>query len=325
MGQTTPTLPTSEHFQLDQIAPGVYAAIAVAGSATHSNAGIIDLGDHTLIFDALATPLAAEDLRGAAKSLTGRPASYAVNSHFHSDHWDGNQVFGPHTAIISTHKIRELMLETAEDIKEWRQDSEDVQAWIRGSEERLAAESDERVRAYLEASLKTSRHIAAALPTLIFRLPDLTFEHKLVLHGTERTVELHAFENGHTPSDVVLVLPEERIVFMGDLAFFQEHPFMAHADPQGWTALLEKMERSELETFVPGHGPLGTKADIALEKQYIAALQDLVEQVVQVGGSADEAAQQAIPAPFDAWLKGLTRFEINVRSLHQRLSGASES
>lgn len=318
MKQTIHTLPTFEHFRLDEIAAGVYAAIAVAGSATHSNAGIIDLGDRTLIFDALATPLAAKDLRAAAEHLTGRPATYVVNSHYHSDHWDGNQAFD--AAIISTHKNRELMLEMAADVREWREDTENVQAWLRETEARLATESDERLRAYLEASLATSRYIAAALPTLTFRLPDLTFAQELVLHGTQRVVELRTFENGHTPSDVFLVLPGERIAFMGDLAFFQEHPFMADSDPQGWITLLEKMEESELETFAPGHGPLGTQADITLLKQYIATLEKLAEQVVQAGGSADEAAQQPVPAPFDAWLKGLTRFEINMRTLHQRLS-----
>ena len=53
------------HFRLEQIAEGVYAAIAREGGAAHSNAGIVDLGDRTLVFDTLGTPKAAEELRAA--------------------------------------------------------------------------------------------------------------------------------------------------------------------------------------------------------------------------------------------------------------------
>ena len=60
MQDTTSKLPTSAHFELKQLAEGVYAAIAVAGGGARSNAGIIDLGDHTLIFDTFLTPTAAE-------------------------------------------------------------------------------------------------------------------------------------------------------------------------------------------------------------------------------------------------------------------------
>jgi glyoxylase-like metal-dependent hydrolase (beta-lactamase superfamily II) len=86
MSQTGHGLPASEHFELKQVAEGVYAAIGIAGGAAYSNAGIIDLGGQTLIFDAFHTPQAAEDLLAAAKDLTGRSATYVVNGHNHADH-----------------------------------------------------------------------------------------------------------------------------------------------------------------------------------------------------------------------------------------------
>ena len=82
----------SEHFQIEQLTAGVYAVIARSGGAAHSNAGIVDLGDRTLVFDTLGTPTAAVALRAAAEGLTGRSPSYAINSHIDHDHWLGNQV-----------------------------------------------------------------------------------------------------------------------------------------------------------------------------------------------------------------------------------------
>jgi cyclase len=80
------TFPTSEHFDLKPLADGIYAAIAIEGSAARSNAGIIDLGEQTLIFDTFDSVRAAEDLRAAAEHLTGREATCVIISHAHADH-----------------------------------------------------------------------------------------------------------------------------------------------------------------------------------------------------------------------------------------------
>jgi cyclase len=84
------------------LADGVYAAIHIDGGAAIGNAGIVDLGDRTLIYDTFLTPQAAEDLRIAAEALTGRPIDAVLNSHWHNDHIWGNQVFSANTEIIST-------------------------------------------------------------------------------------------------------------------------------------------------------------------------------------------------------------------------------
>jgi hypothetical protein len=69
-------LPASEYFQLEQVAQGVYAAIVPEGSAAQGNAGIVDLGNRTLVFDTFCILQAARELREAAEQLTGRPVDY---------------------------------------------------------------------------------------------------------------------------------------------------------------------------------------------------------------------------------------------------------
>lgn len=160
------------------------------------------------------------------------------------------------------------------------------------------------------------------LPTLELRFPNQTFDSQLIFHGSQRSAELRTSGKGHTVSDCYLILPAESIVFMGDLGFFQCQPFMAYCNPAAWQAQLDGFEGSELEIFVPGHGPLGTKADIALQKRYITVLEEMVGRIVKEGGSVEEALQISLPEPFDAWLsRGMARFEANVRSSYEHLSG----
>ena len=65
----------STRFQLVTLSDGIYAAIAVLGGGALCNAGIVDLGDRTVVFDTFNTPLAARELRATAERLTGRPAT----------------------------------------------------------------------------------------------------------------------------------------------------------------------------------------------------------------------------------------------------------
>jgi glyoxylase-like metal-dependent hydrolase (beta-lactamase superfamily II) len=260
-------------------------------------------------------------LRAAAEQLTGRPASYVLISHAHPDHWMGNQVFADHACIITTHESREQMLPFVEAIRNLKENPSELLNAIRENRERLETETDERKRASLRVSIARSQHDLDALPSLELRFPDQTFEGRLVFHGTQRTAELITQGKGHTASDCYLVLPVDKVAFIGDLSFFASQPFMVYSYPQAWIAQLEGMEQWDVETFVPGHGPLGTKADIALQRQYIQMLDELVARVIKLGGSVEDALQQPLPAPFDAWLMGgMNRFEANVRSAYKRLS-----
>ena len=322
MRQTAHELPTSEHFEAHEIAGGVYAAIAIPGGAARSNASIIDLGDRTLIVDTFVTPKAAQDLRVAAEQLTGRPASYVIITHAHSDHWMGNQVFADHATIISTHGTREQMLASAEELRKLQADPSELQQTLRADEERLAEETDEQARDLLQTSIDRARRQLEMLPTLELRFPVQTFDGKLVFHGSRRTAELITKGEGHTPSDSYLVLPAQKVAFVGDLAFFACQPYMGQCIPHAWVTQIDDLCQSDVEVFVPGHGPLGTKADLELEKRYILTQEKLVGQVVEKGGTVEDALAIALPEPFNAWeAEDRRRFEMNVRTSYERLSG----
>jgi cyclase len=314
----------SEHFTLHTLAEGVYAAIATELGAGYSNAGIIDLGDRTLVFDAFANPLAAQDLLKASLELTGRSPATVILSHMHSDHWGGMQVFAD-CPILATSATRQGMIPMAEEMVEMKSDPSEMESELRESEASLAAETDPAKRRVLEISVTRQRYDLQTLPTLEPTLPNQVFDGKIVFIGMQRTVELVATGKGHTVSDCLLNLPQDRISFIGDLGFFQSQPFMAYGFPPEWLAILERMATWEIDTFVPGHGPLGSKADLALEAQYIRALEEMVLRVVKAGGQVEDALAQTLPSPFDAWQVNSRRFEANVRASFERQRGSTSA
>mgnify|MGYP001038366280 FL=1 len=313
----------SEHFTLHQLAGGVYAAIATELGAGFSNSGLIDLGEQTLVFDAFENPLAAEHLLQASLHLTGRRPDTVILSHWHPDHWGGLQVFKD-SSILATPETRKAMTPLCAEMLQDRQDPSRMERELQETEARLAAETDPARRHTLQVSIARQRHDLAALPTLEPTLPNQTFTSKMDFYGSLHSVELIATGKGHTISDCLLRLPQERVAFIGDLGFFQSQPFMPYGFPTRWVKLLNEMAGWDIDTFVPGHGPLGSKVDLAREAEYILALETLVSQAVQVGGGVEDALRQHLPAPFDAWQMIGHRFEANVRASYRRQSAAMQ-
>jgi cyclase len=317
---TRPELTVSKHFRLEKLTAGVYAAIALESGAGYSNAGIVDLGDQTLVFDAFDAPQPAEDLRAAAEALTGRRATYLINSHSHGDHWSGNQAFAGAT-IIATFRARARMQAAVPELEALKAKPAELLTAIHEYAQRLEGETDPHWRASLERTIARMRFaVEEALPILTPCLPNLAFGGRLVFHGAGRWAELVAVGHKHSPGDAYLLLPQERLAFLGDLGFFQCQPFLPDCDLSAWQRQLERLEEADLETLVPGHGPLGAKADLARQRQYVTALEEMVAGVLRSGGTVEEALEQPMPAAFADWASGAARYAANVRFVYQRQS-----
>jgi glyoxylase-like metal-dependent hydrolase (beta-lactamase superfamily II) len=120
-----------------------------------------------------------------------------------------------------------------------------------------------------------------------------------------------------TDDDAVLLLPEDKIAFIGDVGFFDSQPFLGFCEIDLYRKQMVFFQDSDYRVLVPGHGPVGNyQDDIELQIKYLDVMEDLVGEVVQRGGSFEEAMQITLPKPFDKWLMGgMGRFESNVRYL----------
>lgn len=308
----------SIHFSIEQVLDGIYAAIAKEGGAAFGNAGIIDLGDRTLVFDTFENPIAASELLAESENLTGRKPKWIINSHGHPDHWFGNQVFPESSMIIATSGTREHMLDFIIEVDEEKSDPSDFIEYVKNERERLSKETDPHARSTLSASIARWEYYLESLPNLQLRLPDQTFEGKLTFHGSLRHAELIDAGATHTPGDSYLVLPIEKIIFTGDLGFFQRQPYMADCQPDKWISKIEDFENSDFNLFIPGHGPIGTKEDLNLQKQYILMLQELVSNARGEEEPFEILLEQQMPEPFNTWSVDGRPREANLRFLYDR-------
>ena len=292
------SIPKSKHFQLQRLADGVYAAIASERGHAICNAGIIDTGDRTIIYDTFISPDPAKDLLKAAKILSPRNTIRVVNSHYHNDHIRGNQVFPLDVDILSTATTREGITHKEPETIKW--EKENIPKALADVKSKLRLEKDPKRRQALTLSRVYYEAILKSHHRLVTRLPNITFDGSLVMHGSRRRVELLTLA-GHTDSDLVLILPDEKIAFMSDLLFVNYHPYLPGCSPELFRKSLREVGKLGVQTLVPGHGPVGSPSDLLLLDQYIQTLERIARDMVKAGKPREEIRLQPVPAPFDDW------------------------
>ncbi len=312
----------SKHFTLEPLTNGVYACIHKPKGAAYSNAGIIDLGERTLLVDAFDSLVAGRDLRQTAEALFERPVETIILTHPHSDHWKGASAFDANTTLLASKTVRQVCLEWGAGIMEGFQNPTEWEEWLKETEEQLQSEVDERVRAGLEKSITRTRYTIAEMAEFQPRYADQTFEDTVTFEGSKRNAELRSLGRGHSEEDAVLLLPQDGIAFIGDIGFFKTQPFFGFCDIDLYREQLHFFRDSDFQVLVPGHGPVGGKDDIALQLEYFDVIENRVGKVAQRGASFEQAMQITLPEPFDKWLiGGMSRFEVNVRYLFARFGG----
>jgi len=286
----------SEHFSLHLLGPGVYAAIDDPDGAAYCNAGIIDLGDRTVVVDSFETIAAAEDLKAAAQMLTGQPASIVILTHEHGDHWYGNQVFSPPVMIISAASARQAMqVWLDEEVEEIRNKPSEFIPMLEECRANAASAASEELRVIWERrALRLQRGMQQA-PDLYPRLPDQTFEKEMKLLGTERSIEVINYGHAHSHGDVCVFVPDVNAAFIGDLGFFGRHPYLLNSIPQNWVEVLQTLDGLPFEIFVPGHGPIGGKEAIRDLRSYMQTLIQFCSDAKDAGKPLQEILEMSYP------------------------------
>lgn len=293
---------SSPNFTLTELAPGVYACIHKIGGKAICNAGIVDNGKETYIFDTFLSPAAAKDLPEAVEQLGLSPVKYVINSHSHNDHIRGNQVFGEDVRIISTKRSAEL-------IEEWEpQDIRDEKVYAPPrfayyDSLYQAFDGDTTSRAYTQILMWRPYYeiLSSSHREVETRLPDTFVENERRFKGPDRTIRLITKGAGHTESDLVMYLPEDRILFSGDLVFNDCHPYVAHGSLPGWHGWLDFLKTLDITTVVPGHGRIGDAREITEMKQYLDDLERHAARLVQRDAAEEEVMGEAVPDAYRDW------------------------
>jgi len=304
----------SKHFKIQELQPGVFAAIATDGGWAVANAGIVDLGDHTLVFDAFSNHIAAADLNRAAEALTRRKVDYVVVGHAHRDHYKGTQAF-EHATIVSTRKSCELIAAL------WKARTERVKKegfeFIRkGVKEEFDAWKSSPDTTDADRILWESyeQSLLQGLETYNLKLPNIGFETSMAFHGSQRTAEAIDYGAGHSKSDAILFFPEERVAYLGDLLFIGYQPFIGEGSIEGLLGILDKVEALDPKILVPGHGPPGTVKDMQPMREYLMTLQKIASETRASEANRKSLLNSPIPTSFVS-MKWRAFWRANLESL----------
>lgn len=245
------------------VTDGVYLfTVAPYGDVGMSGNSIAIVNDDSvLVFDSTGTPETAATILSEIRKLTSNPVRYLVNSHWHWDHWGGNQVYlaaFPDLQIITHEKNLQMMREVEPD---WNEEGLKVQlpAYLGSLEKSLAEAKTKKTAtseiAEMETLLKTDHNFLMQKLNLKKTYPNVTFSDSMTLQPAGREIQiLHA--RAITPGDTFLFLPKEKILITGDVVL-QPFPFaIGGTYPSEWLQTLQKMESLAPEIIVPGHGQL---------------------------------------------------------------------
>ena len=153
-------------------------------------------------------------------------------------------------------------------------------------------------------------------------IPEVVFSDRMSVELGGKHVELIYVGRGHSDNTLVMFFPEERAVFAVDFISVNRMPYRDLSDSYfpDWIEAIRGVEAIDFDILIPGHGPLGTKADATEHRQYLEALYEAVLQAARDGQTLEEM-QQSIRleaynhfGQYDAWLP------LNIEGVHRQVS-----
>jgi glyoxylase-like metal-dependent hydrolase (beta-lactamase superfamily II) len=277
--------------EFEKIGDRVYVALQPFEQRFNDCNVIVLVGDDAvLIVDAPANAEHTRDIVEAVRELTDRPVRYVVNTHWHSDHTQGNAVYrerlGEEVIFIGHETLVEDVPARAAGYISNRVGR--IEKAIPAAEKQLedgikddgTAMTDEEKQeqaaaiARAKAWLKSNKDVT-------FLAPDSTYSESLTLHlgGLEVRLKHH---RAHTRGDTVIHLPSEGIVITGDM--LDALPYVGHGYLREWLTALDAVRALDEDITIPGHGPVFTgTAQLELVRDFIDALVTQTAKALESG------------------------------------------
>jgi cyclase len=255
-----PLLGAAPDYQLQKIGNGIWAAIVSDEGLAGGNAGFVIGDDGVLVIDTFQDPRPAKALLADIRKLTPLPIRFVVNTHYHLDHVNGNDVFAAAGATIVAHR--------------------NVRAWMRSENIKML---DPPVTPEKKARVES------------LTLPTVVHDGHLDLYLRSRRINVRYYP-GHTGGDSVVWIPDAHLVFCGDMLWKQHVPNLIDATTKAWVDSLDAMQKDYgPSTWVPGHGGIANAQDVLTFRKYLADLRTNVRLEMAAGKSGDPLVQALLP------------------------------
>lgn len=230
---------------------GVSALGSPANQNFISNAAFVVTPAGVVVIDSLGSPALATRLVAEIRKITPQPITHVIVTHYHADHIYGLQTFKALGAHIIAHSAAREYLNSETARLRLEASRQELAPWV-NADTRLV-EADEWIEGDKELTVGGVR-----------------FQLKLV-------------GPSHTPEDLVIYLPSEKVLFAGDIVFRSRIPYVGKADSRHWITALDALLTFDANIIVPGHGPLSHEAqkDMKLTRDYLAYLRATMEKAAQ--------------------------------------------
>ena len=291
---------------LHDVGARCYAWIQPDGGWGWSNAGLVVDGDESLLVDTLfdlkLTRAMLDGMRGA-EPVAARRFDKLVNTHADPDHCNGNELVAEAEIIAS-----------------------------RAAALKMAAESPDRLAALMRqapAMGETGRFLLEAFSAFDFEgitrtLPTTTFEGEYETHVGDKRVVLKQVGPCHTAGDILVHVPDDKLIFTGDILFVGGHPIMWAGPVANWIAACDHILELPVEVVVPGHGPITDKRGVQAVRDYLVYVRDEARARFNAGLSVYDAAMDISLADFDSWGEA-ERIVVNVATLYREFGSTGRS
>ena len=267
-----------------EVADGVFAWVQPDGSWWLNNTGFVRGAGDALAIDATSTERRTRALLDAIAAQTSSTVRTLVNTHHHGDHTNGNCLFAS-ASVVGHRNCRE-----------------GVRAQVIGGLEPVFG--------------------AVEWGELEIRPPTVVFDERLDLYVGERRIELHYIGTpAHTTGDVIAWLPDEGVLFAGDLVFNGGTPFVLMGSVDGAIDACERLRTFGATTIVPGHGEVCGPDAIDEVERYLRFVQDVAARAHAAGVTPLEAARETDLGEF-ADLHDRERIVGNLHRARLELGGA---
>jgi len=286
---------------LHEVGDGLWAYLVPDGGWCLANAGLIVDGDQTLLVDTLIDlPMTSEMLETMRDAVpAAKRIEKLVNTHANADHTWGNQLVKEAEIIASKGCAEEFDHFLPETLLE-----------LMGRTNEMGVFGE-----FLEYCFNAFdfNGIELTHPTTVFE------DHHAVMIG-DKKVDLYNVGPAHTRGDVLVHIPDDNLMYAGDILFVGGHPVIWDGPVDNWRKACDKIIELDPDIVVPGHGPIAGKEEVLRFRAYLDELEYEVKKRFDAGMNEMEATKDIALANFEDWDDGQRVFA-NVAAMYREFRG----
>ena len=278
-----------------KIGDGLYATIAdrSKGLQARCNGGFLIGRDAAIIVEGFQTTTGAAFQLDTLRTVTQLPVRAAINTHWHFDHTLGNSVYGGAGIPIWAHA--DAASRMAAVYPKWQ--AEDLATFLAPWGKRVSEAKTDSQREHAKSDIEGLSGMFKPVSEAVLALPNHPLDPakmpmKIDLGGLTIIIETYI---GHTDTDLIFRVPEQNVVYTGDLLTGGQYPVNINGYPTQWRATLAKFATFDRSTlFVPGHGPIFGQEGVAEMRGCFDDLAEQAEKSYKAGVPVEEAVERYV-------------------------------